>query len=163
MHDLSSNSLAASGMMPPANSQVGGCMIPSGEVFLSCCFVSSPSPLQGLEIIVMHPERNWPKVWYPYILRSCGVHYRNISGQLNSRIHLGFTSLTTMVLFCCPAAGCRFGVLQQRGTISKLVQNSTVIQLLLLASSSSSSRSKSEREIHETSQKCFRGKVLLVF
>jgi hypothetical protein len=54
-------------------------------------------------------------------------------------------------------------VLQQRGAISKLVQNSAVIQLLLLASSSSSSRSKSERERRETSQKCFLGEVLLVF
>jgi hypothetical protein len=120
----------------------------SVPILLFCQLSLSPSGPR--DIIVMHPERNGPKVWYPYILRSCGVHYRNISGQLNSRIHLGFTVLTTMVLFCCLAAGCRFGVLQQRGAISKLVQNSAVIQLLLLASSSSSSRSKSERERRET-------------
>jgi hypothetical protein len=35
--------------------------------------------LQGRDI-VMHAVLKWAKVWYPYILRSHGVHYRNIWG-----------------------------------------------------------------------------------
>jgi hypothetical protein len=42
-----------------------------GECFFIICFA-----LQGTDI-AMHPETSQIKVWYPYILRSCGVHYRN--------------------------------------------------------------------------------------
>jgi hypothetical protein len=35
-----------------------------------------PFRLHGTDI-AMHPETSQSKVWYPYILRSCGVHYRN--------------------------------------------------------------------------------------
>jgi hypothetical protein len=30
---------------------------------------------------VLWCTQKWAKVWYPYILRSCRVHYRNISGK----------------------------------------------------------------------------------
>ncbi len=42
-----------------------------------CCPVLDfvGSALQGRDIIVMHT-----KVWYPYIWRSCGVHYQNVFG-----------------------------------------------------------------------------------
>jgi hypothetical protein len=43
-----------------------------GECFFIIC-----SALQGTDI-AMYPEASQSKVWYPYILRSCGVHYRNI-------------------------------------------------------------------------------------
>jgi hypothetical protein len=33
--------------------------------------------LEGRDI-VKHPVLKWAKVWYPYILRSHGVHYTNI-------------------------------------------------------------------------------------
>jgi hypothetical protein len=64
-----------------------------GECFFIICSV-----LRGTDI-AMHPETSQSKVWYPYILRSCGVHYRNnyfLSGIAEVSIHSGLNMLTIM-------------------------------------------------------------------
>ncbi len=43
--------------------------------FWGVFFLLLALPLEGTDI-AMHPETSQSKVWYPYILRSCGVHYK---------------------------------------------------------------------------------------
>jgi hypothetical protein len=59
----------------PRNSLVGAWQ------FVFVYFIGS-SALQGWDI-VMAPKKRPKVTWYSYILRSCGVHYRNISRMIN--------------------------------------------------------------------------------